>query len=133
MSVILFSVHDVYADMATAYEGLKHPLHETANDEQRFYKALRRMYYANVAAYLCQYHGDKPLSEQELTSIDTVQHIAARKAPLSVTECARMYLHAWGALKYNTVTNDGEVYRAEDSYALLESLGESTSRLALGA
>ena len=131
MSVMLLNITGVYQDMATAYAGLKQALHQTADDEQRFYRALRRMYYANVAAFLCQYHDDTPLSEDKLTSIDTVQHIPSEDPSIRVQDCAQLYLEAWWSLKYNTVTNDGEVYKAEDSYALLQALSESMTRLAL--
>ena len=133
MSVILFNVTEVYQELATAYEGLKHSLHQTSEDRERFYRALRRMYYANVATYLCQYHDDTPLDGDELTAIDTVQNIPTRVAPHSNAECAQLYLRAWGSLKYNTMTNDGEVYKAEDSYELLQSLNEAIARLAFDA
>jgi len=132
MSVILFDIAEVYQEMATAYEGLKHMLYQSEDDRVAFYKALRRMYFANVAAYLCQYHDDSPLSDKELASIDTVQDIPTHPSPAGVNELARLYIRAWRSLKYNTVTNDGESFRAEDSYQLLQSIGEQMASMALG-
>jgi hypothetical protein len=81
MSVILFSPQEVYKDLADSYESLKGFMRLHAymvfNEEAdgKFYKALRRMYYANVACFLCQYHDDTPLGEDELKSISTFQEL----------------------------------------------------------
>src|SRR5947209_7014216 len=133
MSVILFRPCEVYREMASAYTALIHHLHDTEDDTNRFYKALRRMYFANVAAYLCQYHDDSPLSEKDLLEIDTFQDLSATVEESGILENVRMYLKAWGSLKYNTVTNDGECYIARDSYEYLQDLAERMARLAVGA
>jgi hypothetical protein len=119
--------------MASAYMALKHHLLDTEDDTNRFYKALRRMYFANVATYLCQYHDDSRLSEKELLSIDTCQEISAEVKESGIMENVRAYLRAWGSLKYNTITNDGEQYIARESYEYLQGLAERMARLAVGA
>lgn len=125
MSVILFNKNQVYQDLANAYEDLKHVLefssYPAVNEE--FYKSLRRMYFANVATWLCQYHAESPLPEQELLSIDTFQvfegHLTqGKKEPEALND----FIHAWDSLKYNTYTNDGEQYIAKDSYQFIENL-----------
>jgi Ser/Thr protein kinase RdoA (MazF antagonist) len=136
MSVILFDPSDVYQEMADAYEGLKHRLHADAAADARFYKALRRIYYANVATFLCQYHDDTPLTPDELGAISPFQTVAGdaraggRRTP---AELARQFLSAWSLLTYNLVTNDGEMYRACESFEQLEALALRLAALGLEA
>src|SRR5262249_12789464 len=121
---------EVYKDLADSYESLKgfmrHYACMTFNEEAdgKFYKALRRMYYANVACFLCQYHDDTPLNEKELTSISTFQELP--EAEQDWTKPVEYHLHrfllAWGSLCYNLVTNDGEEYRAQESYRYIQAL-----------
>src|SRR5215211_7976078 len=124
MSVILFDPSEVYQDLADAYEGLKWHLRGRVTDEV-FYKALRRLYFANVATYLCQYHDDSPLSPEELQAISPFQTLDpnlevgfSRTSP----QLAHQFLSAWSHLKYNLVTNDGECYQARDSFEQLDAL-----------
>ena len=132
MSVILFDPREVYLDMADAYEGLKHRLHTSEDADARFYTALRRIYFANVATFLCQYHDDTPLRPDELAAISPFQHVAgAAQAGVrsSTAELAQHFCAAWSALKYNLVTNDGEMYQACDSFAYLEALAVRIAEL----
>ena len=132
MSVILFDPSDVYQEMADAYEGLKHRLPATEQADARFYKALRRIYFANVATFLCQYHDDTPLRPEELCAISPFQHLAgdARAGDrATAAEQAEQFCSAWARLTYNLVTNDGEMYHACDSFALLEALAAQMAEL----
>jgi hypothetical protein len=133
MSVILFEPSEVYQDLADAYEGLKWHLRDRVTDNE-FYKALRRLYFANVATYLCQYHDDSPLSADELRAISPFQTLAGdRHAGFVQTspQLARQFLAAWSRLKYNLVTNDGECYQARDSFELLDALALSLAESVL--
>src|SRR5690242_5285024 len=115
MSVILYSKEEVYQEMADAYEGLKYLLHGCWSvDDVKFYKSLRRLYFANVATYLCQYHDDTPLSEAELTSIDGFMFLEGKKdTTLTNLDKVNSFLSAWTGLQYNLTTNDGECYEAK--------------------
>jgi hypothetical protein len=133
MSVILFSKSEVYQELANAYEGLKHLLRPYGEiEDAKFYKSLRRLYYANVATYLCQYHDDTPLLESELKSIDTFQEISGVVDTYSLDE-VRLYrfVSAWNSLQYNLTTNDGEVYQAKESSEYLTSLVDQWTRRVL--
>jgi hypothetical protein len=97
-----------------------------------FYRALRRLYFANVATYLCQYHDDSPLSQDELAAIDPFTKLQGKRTPnRSLVESNNAFLSAWGGLKYNLVTNDGEQYLAKESFEFLEDLALSLSRAVL--
>lgn len=125
MSVILFFKDGVYQDLADAYERLKRLRYDRSEEkDQEFYRSLRRLYFANVATYLCQYHDDSPLTEHELTSIDPFMELSGKDRFASDLEALDAYLSAWGSLQYNLVTNDGEHYRAQEAYALLADLAE---------
>src|SRR5437763_16223722 len=112
MSVILFSKTEVYQDLADAYERLKYlRYNRTQETYEQFYKALRRLYFANVATYLCQYHDNTSLLAAEAKSIDGFTELQGRCD--SVTrkmDLFHKFLCAWRALQYNLVTNDGEKY-----------------------
>ncbi len=134
MSVILFNTKgDVFLEMAQSYEGLKKFTAQytwrrfTDEEDYQFYKALRRLYFANVACYLCQYHDESPLAPSELQAIETFSEIEGYSAPLYPVdgELVKQFLDAWGSLKYNLVTNDGEIYKAEESYEYMEGLSRS--------
>ena len=131
MSVILFNSTGVYQDMADAYETLRRLLSVTDEERHKFYKALRRIYFANVATFFCQYHDDTPLRDEELARIETFQGVEGTVTWLSTMRAAEQFLRAWMALKYNLVTNDGEEFRATDSYAYLEGIAEQCARAAL--
>ena len=125
MSVILFSKSEVYQEMADSYEGLKHLVREygDAINDEKFYKSLRRLYFANVATYLCQYHDDNPLSDEELKSVDTFMEIEGKRNEFKTnTQDLHEFLSAWGSLQYNLVTNDGEEYEAKEAKAYIEKL-----------
>lgn len=125
MSVILFSTDEVYKQMADAYEGLKHfqgPTRLCKDDDERFYKSLRRLYFANVASYLCQYHDDTQLSKEELAAVDPFQELTGTDLGKDDIEDLCEFLCSWGELKYNLVTNDGEAYRPVDAYVYIEWL-----------
>src|SRR5215208_2884737 len=79
MSVILFQSTEVYQEMADAFEEIKYLLKYRSWGDERFYKALRRLYFANVATYLCQYHDDSPLSQEELTAIESFQKLDGKR------------------------------------------------------
>ncbi len=137
MSVILFSSKsDVFESMARSYEGLKQFTRQytyrtfTQEDDCQFYKALRRLYFANVACWLCQYHDNSPLPPSELQEIETFSEIEGYTAPLYPLhgELIRKFLEAWGSLKYNLYTNDGELYKPVDSYEYMEGLARSYGR-----
>jgi hypothetical protein len=123
MSVILFHKSGVYQTMANVFEDLKHVLKYRSWGDGRFYTALRRLYFANVATFLCQYHDDSPLGEAELAAIDTFMELEGKRNPRrSLAESAEAFVSAWSSLKYNLITNDGEHYKAEDSYEFIEQL-----------
>ncbi|SRR6266496_1053973 len=130
MSVILFSKDDLYQDLANAYERLKHHLITQNDDEDyKFYNSLRRLYFANVATYLCQYHDDTPLPAGDLQAIETFSQIQGKANPrLSEVEALHIFLHAWGSLQYNLVTNDGERYEATEACEFIASLASIFSR-----
>src|SRR6266700_1268050 len=109
MSVILFSKGEVYKQLADAYEGLKHLRYfKTEEEDNRFYNSLRRLYFANVATFLCQYHDHTSLGEDELTAIDQFQELEGKDKCQSDLEDLSEFLQAWGSLRYNLTTNDGE-------------------------
>ncbi len=130
MSVILFSKAEVFQDLANAYERLKSRLiFHNAEEDYKFYKSLRRLYFANVATYLCQYHDDTPLNDNELQAIETFSEIQGKANPLlSEVEALHIFLSAWGSLRYNLVTNDGERYEAKEAYECITSLALTFSR-----
>src|SRR5256885_1471752 len=114
MSVILFSKGEVFQELADAYEGLKpllRPIASQEEEDEEFYLALRRLYFANVATYLCQYHDETPLSAEELQGIDPFVGLQGHTKPLT-TKLVMLYtfLSAWGLVKYNLTTNAGETY-----------------------
>jgi hypothetical protein len=124
MSVILFNSRDkVFQDLADGYEGLKYLRgYNTQEQNDTFYNSLRRLYFANVATYLCQYHDDTPLSESELSTLDTFQRLQGKDRGGSEIEKLNKFLYAWSLLDYNLVTNDGEKYKAEKAYACITDL-----------
>src|SRR6266446_8496774 len=101
MSVILFAKEEVYQDLADAYERLKYlRYNRTQEKDAQFYKSLRRLYFANVATWLCQYHDDSPLSESELTHIDPFMELDGKNRFTSDLEALHAFLSAWGSLQY---------------------------------
>lgn len=124
MSVILFAKEEVYQQMADAYEGLKEILSTCCSiDDDKFYKSLRRLYFANVATFLCQYHDDTRLPDSELLSIDGFTTLLGKKnVNTTNVEKINTFLSAWGSLKYNLVTNDGEKYIAQEGYEYIENV-----------
>ncbi len=133
MSVKLYSRTHDFQKLADAYESIKPYLGPfwSGTDEQ-FYKALRRLYFANVATYLCQYHDSSPLSADELLGIDPFQELEGRLS-LSRTpmECAHTFLSQWRGLQYNLTTNDGEIYVAKESYEFMDTLASYVCLVAL--
>jgi len=137
MSVILFSTNgEVYTTMAQSYEELKSFTTAktfrtfSSDDDNTFYKALRQIYFANVACYLCQYHSDTPLSKDTLASIETFEAFkkptgSSGKSPQSLVND---FVDAWGLLDYNLCTNDGELYKAVNSYNYIEALAQYYTR-----
>lgn len=121
---MLFNSNDeVFKDLADAYEGLKHlRIHNTQEQDDTFYNSLRRLYFANVATYLCQYHDDTPLDSSELATIDPFQQLQGKDQGGSEIEKLKKFLYAWSLLDYNLVTNDGERYKAEEAYACITDL-----------
>jgi len=129
MSVILFSKDEVYQDLADAYERLKYLCFNRSQEkDNQFYKSLRRLYFANVATYLCQYHDDSALPEEELTHIDTFMELEGKNRFESNLEALNTFLSAWGSLKYNLITNDGEYYQATEAARTVHDLADLFSR-----
>lgn len=129
MSVILFSKSDVYQDLANMYEGLKRHIQATSDEDYKFYKSLRRLYFANVATFLCQYHDDSPLSKDELQEIDPFIDLQGKAIPgMSLLEKLNLFLGSWGSLQYNLVTNDGEMYQGKEAYEYINYLALRLSR-----
>ncbi len=138
MSVILFNSKkdSVFAEMATSYENLKHFARVHAyrtfseTDDYAFYKSLRRLYFANVACWLCQYHDESPLPQGEILSIETFSNIDCLKPGpiLPPGEHVHNFLEAWGSLNYNLCTNDGEFYKPLESHELITNLAQSYGR-----
>ena len=136
MSVMLFSSNEVYKTMSRSYEGLKGLAMRYSHrafsqeDDYQFYKALRRLYFANVSCYLCQYHDDTPLASAELQAIETFSEIEGYSAPVRPDheELVNQFLDAWRSLKYNLCTNDCELYKASDSYDYMEELAHCYRR-----
>src|ERR1700738_5287112 len=123
MSVILFSRREVYQELADAYEGLKHLQDFSEGKNDKFYKSLRRLYFANVATFLCQYHDGTPLLEEELKGIETFAEIEGHpEKGKSSLFYAFQFLYLWGRLKYNLSTNDGEFYEAREAFAYIQEL-----------
>jgi len=129
VSVILFTKEEVYQDLADAYERLKYLRYDRSQEKDgQFYKSLRRLYFANVATYFCQYHDDTPLSENELTHIDSFKELQGEDRFTSDLEALDAFLSAWGRLQYNLVTNDGERYQAKEAFTVIAGLAELFSR-----
>src|SRR5690349_16202519 len=107
MSVILFSRNTVFKEMADSYEGLKPYLRLRyftidADYNYNFYKSLRRLYFANVATFLCQYHDDTPEDLSKL-NIDPFADFPKGKPDMSkdVLAHANAFLQARSSLQYN--------------------------------
>ena len=125
MSVILFTKAGVYQELADCYEGLKEGMRVyfhrpfTPEDDYQFYKSLRRLYFANVATFLCQYHDETP----ENTEVDTFIDLKGKRDPYASFErLVSTFVANWKSLKYNLVTNDGEQYRPVQAYECIERL-----------
>ena len=125
MSVILFTKAGVYQELADGYEGLKEGMRVyfhrpfTPEDDYQFYKSLRRLYFANVATFLCQYHDETP----ENTEVDTFIDLKGKRDPYASFEwLVSTFVANWKSLKYNLVTNDGEQYRPVQAYECIERL-----------
>ncbi len=133
MSVILFSKEEVYQPMADAYEGLKHLLRPyQVVDDEKFYKSLRRLYFANLATYLCQYHDNTHLSESDLKAIDGFVTLEGKHNPdYSNLELVNSFISNWRSLAYNLTTNDGEQYIAKEAQEYIEFLVSIFSRKVL--
>jgi hypothetical protein len=129
MSVILFTKDDLYQNLANMYEGLKRLIQAGEEDDYKFYKSLRRLHFANVATFLCQYHDDTKLSDAELASIDPFIELQGKAIPgMSNLEKLNLFLGEWGSLQYNLVTNDGELYKATEAYEYINGLALRLSR-----
>ena len=125
MSVILFTKAGVYQELADCYEGLKEGMRVyfhrpfTPEDDYQFYKSLRRLYFANVATFLCQYHDETP----ENTEVDTFIDLKGKRDPyVSFEQLVNTFVANWKSLKYNLVTNDGEQYRPVQAYEWIDRL-----------
>ena len=81
-----------------------------------------------MATFLCQYHDDSPLTEKELTHIDTFMELDGKDGFQSDLEALNAFLSAWGSLQYNLITNDGEYYQAKEAHACIANLAEFFSR-----
>jgi hypothetical protein len=129
MSVRLFAKEEVYQELADAYEDLKHIVMYRYDGDEKFYQTLRRLYFANVATFLCQYHDDTPLPKEELSAVDPFMELEGkRNLERSLLESLHSFLSAWRLLRYNLVTNDGEMYIAKSSYEYLDDLAQLFSR-----
>lgn len=129
MSVILFNKGEVFQRLADAYEGLKQVIEASEEDDKSFYKSLRRLHFANVATYLCQYHDDTLLSDAELAGIDPFISLQGEADPLqSDLEKLNQFIGEWSHLQYNLVTNDGEEYQATTAYEFMNGLAMRLSR-----
>ncbi|GHO85206.1 hypothetical protein [Dictyobacter formicarum] len=105
------------------------PFYAEAKEDSEFYTALRRLYFANVAAYLCQYHDETPLTDEELKSIDSFVALKGQAKPFTTSLVnLQAFLTAWESLKYNLVTNAGERYEAVSAYVYIETLAERFTR-----
>ena len=129
MSVILFAKVEVYQSLADAYEGLKRLVQSSDDEDTQFYKSLRRLYFANVATYLCQYHDEPGLTNKDLPPIDPFLNLQGKADPMKSTlEKGNEFLHNWGRLAYNLVTNDGEAYHPRQAYRYINELAIRISR-----
>lgn len=120
MSVILFTKSGVYQELADCYESLKY-FHRpfTPEDDYQFYKSLRRLYFANVATFLCQYHDETP----ENTEIDPFIDLEGKRDPYaSFDQLVNTFVANWKSLKYNLITNDGEQYQPVQAYEYIDRL-----------
>lgn len=135
MSVILFEPSEVYLDLAISYEKLKdfcrfHDKTFTEDEDNQFYKSLRRMYFANVACYLCQYHCNNSINTEGISTfkIDLKKLAKEDKEVQNPEDYISDFLDAFGALEYNLCTNDGENYIAEQAFSLLKGLKDFYTR-----
>ena len=128
MSVILFHSSEVYTELAKAYESLKpYRLYEVEVKSDAFYGALRRLYFANVAAFLCNYHDETELDQETLASIETFSDFGPVQgdSDKDLHELVYDFCSAWGSLEYNLYTNGGELYKPQESYELLSKMANS--------
>lgn len=129
MSVILFEKCEVYQELADGYEGLKSCLESSEESDIKFYKSLRRLYFANVATYLCQYHDEVGLTNKDLPFIDPFMSLQGKADPMKSTLAkAHDFLSSWGSLRYNLVTNDGEEYHPIEAYGYINEVALRISR-----
>lgn len=135
MSVILFSKKEVYQKMADSYETMSSIynrhfyISDPESHKQNFYRSLRRMYFANVATFLCQYHDETP--ETDLSFIDPFTELEGKNHYdyMTIEEGVDQFLQAWSSLEYNTTTNDGEQYIAKEGHEFLKNYGYNLGRL----
>jgi len=132
MSVILYSRENVFKEMADSFEALKPALRQaqftvTEDYDDTFYKALRRLHFANVATFLCQYHDDTPESKLAIDPFaDFPQGNPDRTK--SVLAHANTFLTAWSSLQYNLITNDGERFIAKEAHEFIEGYARRMSQ-----
>lgn len=122
MSVILYSKQEVYQQMADAYEELKYVFvfgTDVEKTDVKFYKALRQLYFCNVATYLYQYDHSgftKPTeySFQELQGVPD----KSKKAYESLSS----FSHAFTSLTYNLIANDGSQFTVLEAIDTIQQL-----------
>jgi hypothetical protein len=139
MSVILFSRSEVYKEMADSYEGLKACLTRAGyscseNYDYQFYNSLRRLYFANVATFLCQYHAHTPEDIKNI-SIDTFADFpkGTPNDHSTILERADVFLQAWSSLQYNLITNDGEQFIPKQAQEFIQNYAERLARCVIEA
>jgi hypothetical protein len=132
MSVILFNKNEIYQDMADAYESLKEFMRAmgyrsfSQDDDTKFSKALRRLYFANVASFLCQYHDDTPEKGDISQLIDPFVDVQGHSLPeLSPAELIWSFTKDLQSLEYNLCTNDGGVFVEQASLEYIKDLAFS--------
>lgn len=121
---------DSYETLESVYNRHFYGSAQAEEKKQAFYKALRRMYFANVATFLCQYHDGSPETGLD-TLIDPFQELEGKNHYdyMPIEEAVNQFLQAWSALKYNLITNDGEMFVAKESYELLNNYASNLGSL----
>ena len=117
MSVILYSKKEVYQQMADAYEELKYVFvfgTDVEKNDLKFYKALRQLYFCNVATYLYQYDNTEPASY----SFNELQGIPDKSK--KAYESLSSFVHAFTSLTYNLIANDGSQFTVLEAIDIIQ-------------
>lgn len=126
MSVILYTKKEVHQKMADAYEELKYVFvlgTIVEKTDEKFYKAMRQLYFCNVATWLYQYGKERAFKPEELAVIDSFDELKGNPDyTKKLHESLSDFTHAWTSLTYNLIANDGTQFIQREAVETIEQL-----------